>query len=180
MPAESVQLILGLLTGFVFGFLLQKARVARFETIVGQFLFRDFTMLKMMLTAIIVGGAGVYFIHGQGARALVVKQAQMDAVILGGLIFGAGMALLGYCPGTAVAGAAQGSRDALAGLLGMLAGAALYAEHYSYFAAGLLTRHDLGKPTLPGVTGLPAWLFFALLIAIALPLFRWLERRERA
>ena len=90
------------------------------------------------------------------------------------------MALLGYCPGTAVASAAQGSRDALAGLLGMFAGAALYAEHFSYFAETLLKRHDLGKPTLPSLTGLSPWVFFALLLAIALPLFRWLERRERA
>lgn len=180
MPAELPLMLLGLATGFVFGFLLQKSGVARFETIIGQFVFRDFTMLKVMLTAIIVGGVGVYGIHEFGGKDLVIKQAQMDAVLLGGLIFGAGMALLGYCPGTAVASAAQGNRDALAGLLGMFAGGAMFAENFSYYAATLLKRHDLGKPTLPDLTGLPAWLFFAALIAVALPLFAWLERRERS
>lgn len=56
MPAELPLLLLGLATGFVFGFLLQMSGVARFEAIIGQFVFRDFTMLKVMLTAIIVGG----------------------------------------------------------------------------------------------------------------------------
>jgi len=49
------QLALGLLTGFAFGFLLQKGRVARYQTILGQLLLKDWTVLKVMLTAIVVG-----------------------------------------------------------------------------------------------------------------------------
>ena len=50
------RILLGLLTGFLFGFLLQKSRVSDRRVIVGQFLLRDFTVMKVMLTAIIVGG----------------------------------------------------------------------------------------------------------------------------
>mgnify|MGYP004136876501 CR=1 FL=1 len=53
-------IVAGLLTGVVFGVLLQKAHVTRYEVIVGQFLFKDFTVLKVMLTAIVVGAVGVF------------------------------------------------------------------------------------------------------------------------
>jgi hypothetical protein len=177
--APSV-LLLGALTGLVFGFLLQKAGVTRFDVIVGQFLLRDFTVAKVMLTAIVVGGAGVYGMLSLGMLdALHVKAAHLVANALGGLIFGAGMALLGYCPGTGVAAIGDGSRDAVPGVLGMLLGAAVYAETHAWVAAHLLPYGELGKETAVTVTGLSPWWFLALLALGGLVLFTWLERRER-
>lgn len=167
----------GLLIGFVFGFLLQKGQVGKFRTIVGQFQLRDFTVLKTMLTAVLVGGIGVYILKGAGLTSLHVKPLQIGAVVVGGLIFGVGMAALGYCPGTAVVAAGQGSGRAWWGILGMLAGAAVYAETVPGLK-GLLDWNNLGPVTLPDITGMPAYLWFALLVAVLLPLFRWLDRRE--
>lgn len=172
------RILLGLVTGFLFGFLLQKGRVSDRKVIVGQFLLRDFTVMKVMLTAIVVGGAGVYAMHAAGLTRLFVKPAQLAAIVVGGLIFGVGMVLLGYCPGTAVAAAGEGKHDAWWGLAGMTAAAAVYAELAAGFSKNILTWADLGPVTLPGLTGVSAWVWLGALAVGAAAFFRWLERRQ--
>lgn len=172
------RILLGLLTGFLFGFLLQKGRVSDRKVIVGQFLLRDFTVMKVMLTAIVVGGIGVYAMHAAGLTKLFVKPAQLAAVVVGGLIFGPGMVLLGYCPGTAVAAAGEGKRDAWWGLLGMIAAAVIYAELAAGFSKNILTWANLGPVTLPEMTGIPAWVWLGVLAVGATVFFRWLEKRQ--
>ena len=107
---DSIGLVVGgLLAGVAFGVLLQKGGVTRYATIVGQFLFTDYTVLKIMLTAILTGAVGVYGMLQLGwIDGLLVKPAQLAANAAGGLIFGVGMAGLGYCPGTGVGAAAEG------------------------------------------------------------------------
>jgi hypothetical protein len=173
------KLILGLISGVMFGFLLQKGQVTRFRTVVGQFLLRDFTVLKVMLTAVVVGGIGVYAMHGLDWASLHIKPLVLGGVIGGGLIFGIGMALLGYCPGTGVAAIADGSRHAISGVLGMLVGAALYAEVHPLMKATLLKMGVYDKVTLPDVTGLSPWLFLASLAVGSTLLFVAIERWQR-
>jgi len=148
--------------------------------IVGQFLLRDFTVLKTMLTAIVVGGAGVYTLRALGLATLHVKPAQLAAVAIGGLVFGVGMVLLGYCPGTGVAAAAEGRRDAMFGVVGMMCGALLFAEMYGTFTRTVMRWFDLGPVTLPELTGLPVWLMIGVLGAGAFLLFRRIELWERS
>jgi uncharacterized protein len=172
-------LVLGLLTGFLFGFLLQKGRVTKAPVIVGQFLLRDFTVLKVMLSAVVVGGIGVYTLRALGLATLHPKPALMVAVPVGGLVFGIGMTLLGYCPGTGVGAAAEGKRDAIAGVLGMMVGALIFAEQFGAYGKTILAWSNLGPVTLPELLHLPAWPLLATLALGAFFLFRWLERWER-
>jgi uncharacterized protein len=158
-----LHLCLGLAVGMVFGFLLQKGQVTKFRVIVGQFLLRDFTMLRVMLTAIVVGAIGVYALRAAGLVALHPKPALLGGTVVGGLVFGVGMALLGYCPGTAVAAMAEGSRHAIAGVVGMLAGAACFAEVYGALARTVLAVADYGSATIPELTGLSPWILIAIL-----------------
>lgn len=178
--ASPTTLILGAVTGLIFGFLLQKAWVTRFGVIVGQFLLEDFTVLKVIGTAIVVGGAGIYGMVQLGLiQGLHVKAAQLVANAVGGLIFGIGMAILGYCPGTGVAAIGDGSRDAIAGVAGMLFGAALYAEMYPWAKAHILGLADLGKETLLTATGLSPWWFIGGLMVLAVAGFKALEAWEQ-
>lgn len=172
-------LLQGAVVGLIFGFLLQKGGVTRFNTIVGQFLLRDYTVLKIMLTAMIFGGAGVYAMLQLGAiEALHVKSAQLLANGLGGVIFGVGMATLGYCPGSAVAAIGDGSRDAIPGVLGMVFGAGVYAEAFPWIKAHILPVGDMGKATLSTTTGLSPWWFVIGLAVLGAAGFYMLERWE--
>ena len=159
-------LLLGAITGLIFGFLLQKGRVTRYETIVGQFRLKDFTVLKVMLTAMAVGAVGIYGMLELGMiEHLHIKGAQVVNNLAGGVIFGVGMAILGYCPGTGVAAIGDGAKDALPGVIGMLVGAALFAEAYDWTKRVLAPIGDLGKVSFADVTGLSPWVFVAVLVA---------------
>ena len=143
------KLILGLATGIVFGFLLQKGRVAKFDVIVGQLLLKDATVVKIMATAVAVGSVGVYALVSMGYATLHIKPALLGGVLLGGLLFGIGLAVLGYCPGTGVAASGAGQRDAMVGVAGMLSGATVYVLGYPNLKPVIESIADWGKVTLP-------------------------------
>ena len=169
----------GLLFGFIFGLLLHRGGVTDFNVIVKQFLFRDFTVLKVMFTAIVVGGVGLFILHGQELSNWHIKPATMLAVVLGALLFGIGMVIYGYCPGTGVAAIATGKLDALVGFFGMLVGGAAYALCYDWIAANILPVADLGKKRLPELTTLPEWVWYAGLVVLAACVFALVARFEK-
>ncbi len=162
------RLLLGLLSGLVFGFLLQKGRVAKFEVIVGQFLLKDWTVLRVMGTAVVVGSAGVQVLVSLGLANLHVKPFLPGGVLLGAVLFGTGMAVLGYCPGTGVAACGEGRRDAVVGLVGMLAGAGTYVALYRWVVPIVDVWGNRGAVRLPDLAGVPPWGWIAGLAAIAL------------
>lgn len=171
------RLLLGFVTGLVFGLLLQKGRVAKFEVIEGQLLLRDFTVIKIMLTAVIVGAVGVYAMVAMGFVSLHIRPALLGGVLAGGTLFGIGMAVLGYCPGTSVAACGEGRSDALAGVSGMLLGAAAYVALYPSLQPVIRGLADWGKVTWPEMTGTSPWLWIGGLILAAVALFWAIERR---
>ncbi|MDO9024236.1 YeeE/YedE thiosulfate transporter family protein [Zwartia sp.] len=171
-------LLLAVVFGFAFGWLLQRGKVTNYNVIVNQFRFRDFTVLKVMMTAIIVGGIGVLVLTNMGMAKWHVRDANMLGTIIGAAIFGVGMVLYGYCPGTGVAAIATGSIHALIGAAGMILGAVLYAFSFEWVRANILSVGKLGKVTLPQIMHLPAWTLYGVLIVIALALFYWVEKRR--
>lgn len=172
------RLLLGLATGVALGFLFQKGRVTKHEVIVGQLLLRDWTVAKIMLTAIVVGAIGVYAMFGAGWVGLHIKSAVIGGILAGGAIFGVGMALMGYCPGTCVAAAGEGRRDAIVGIAGLLFGALLYVVFFPAWQTVRDALGDWGKLTLPEWTGVSAWVWIAALAAGAIAAFVALERYE--
>jgi len=143
--------LLGLATGLAFGALLQRGRVSRYEVILGQLLFRDGRVVKTMATAVAVGAVGIHALVRKGVTTKEVKPMKVGGVVIGALLFGAGLAVAGYCPGTSVVAAGEGRRDALATVLGMLAGAGAFVTIYPKRAPVLDAGGDLGKRTLPPV-----------------------------
>ena len=175
----SAALVAAVLFGALFGVLLHRGGVANYNVIVNQFRLRDFTVLKIMLTAIIVGGLGVLALNSAGLANYHIKAANMLGIVLGAALFGVGMVVYGYCPGTAIAAAAAGSVHAIVGLIGTVVGGTLYAFSFPWIAKTLLPVGALGKVRLPEVTGVPALVWFGALIAIALTVFFLIERFER-
>jgi uncharacterized membrane protein YedE/YeeE len=150
------QRLLGLATGLAFGALLQRGRVSRYEAILGQLRFRDGRIVKTMASAIVVGAVGIHSLVRKGVASKEVKPMKIGGVSLGAIVFGAGLALAGYCPGTAVAAAGEGRRDALATVLGMFAGAGAFVALYPKLVPVLDAGGDLGKATLPSLTATAA------------------------
>ena len=139
---DFTTVFLGLVGGFLFGFLLRKGAVSRFDTIVSQLIFKDFTVMKVILTAIVTTSVGAYLLNlidmpiPQDISSMPVAMTA-----LGGAIFGIGMAVAGYCPGTMIASMAEKSVDAYYGFLGMLFGVFIFNQSYPSFSV-LMKKHD--------------------------------------
>ena len=170
-PANGRKLVLAALFGVVFGFLLQKGGVAKFNVLIGQLLLQDWTVLKVMMTAVVVGMAGVFPLHYFGMAKLHLQPTRLGANIIGGALFGVGFALMAYCPGTGAAALGQGNWDALFGVLGLMAGSYVFAELSERLGDTVSKWGYKGKLMLPDILHVPRGAFvvgFALLLTLAL------------
>lgn len=173
---KGAQLVLGLLAGIVFGFLLQKGGATRYDVIIGQLLFDDFTVVKIMLSAIVVGMIGVHLLRSLGLAQLHPKQGSWGSILIGGLLFGCGFATLGYCPGTVAGAVGNGHLDALiGGVGGILLGAWLFAVMYPRLKATILNKGDFGDTTLPELLKVNAWYVVFLVATVLVGLLALLE-----
>ena len=170
-------LIYGLVTGVIFGFLLQKARVVRYDKQLGALRLMDMTIVKFMLSSVLIGMVSVYLLQDLSLAKLSLKPTILGGNIIGGLLFGVGWGLLGYCPGTSAGALGEGRWDAIWGILGMLSGAAIYAECYPFLIRTVLSWGDFGKITLPQILSINQWVIIALFITGGLVLFLWFERK---
>ena len=159
-------ILIGLATGIVFGFALEKSRVFEPGVIVGQMQLRNFLMLKIFLAAVITGLVVLAVMNGMFGVKLSVKPLLLKADIIGGLILGIGIALAGACPGTTLAQIGSGYRDAWFVLAGGLAGALTYG----YFDAPITAFFAEGSGQKIGfdhLLGLPFWVA-AIALAVML------------
>lgn len=171
-------LMYGLVTGILFGFFLQKGRVLRYDKQIAALRFQDFTIMKFMLSHIAVAMVGVYVLYDMGLVKLSIKPTILGGVIIGGLLFGLGWGILGYCPGTSLGALGEGRWDALWGIFGGLVGAGLYAEAYPMLKTTVLTWGNYGKITLPQVLGINHWIIIAAFLVGVFFLFRFFESYE--
>lgn len=169
--SSTAGLILAGIFGLIFGVLLDRGNVNRYDVIVNFFRLKNFRVLKIMLTAIVVGGIGVLILNAADLATFHIKDLSIGGILLGGLIFGVGMALLGYCPGTGIAAMATGSIHGWVGSLGMLAGAGFYGITYPWWKENVISIGDYGKVTLAD-SGLPAWGWWVIIVIAALFILR--------
>jgi hypothetical protein len=109
-----------------------------------------------MFTAIVTAMAGLFLMSVAGVMDLgeiYLEPTNLAAQALGGLVFGAGFIVGGYCPGTSIAAIATGRKDGAAFAFGMLAGVLAYAEFMPGFE-GWIKAGSLGEMTLPSLTGI--------------------------
>ncbi|MGD8599435.1 MAG: YeeE/YedE thiosulfate transporter family protein [Anaerolineae bacterium] len=171
------QLVWGFVFGIVFGFLLQKGGVTKYDVILGQLLLEDFTVIKIMLSAVVTGMIGIHLMKSLGWIELNPKSGSWGKNAIGGLIFGLGFALLGYCPGTIAGAIGNGYLDALVGgLAGILLGSGLLAAVYPRLRSGILRKGDFGNLTLPRLLKVNDWTVIIPLSAVLILLLYLMER----
>ena len=171
------ELLLGLLAGVGFGFIMQKSKILRFEKQVGFLLLRDMTFLKFALTTIIVGMIGCNVLHSQGLLTFNHKDMNVGAVLAGGTLFGVGWALCGYCPGMAVAALGEGCWRIIFVLAGMLVGAFFYGKALPWLQQTVLTWQNYNDLNLPQALDMPVLTVIALITGICVTVL-WLAERK--
>ena len=170
--------IIALVLGVFFGFSLNKAGLTRYNKIVNVFRFTDLAVLKFMMTALVVSMTGLYVLRGLGLITFPnVPATYIAGNLIGGLIFGVGMALTGYCPGTCAAGGGEGKLDYLIpGILGFLTGAALFGLTYVNVFPKIEAIAKVGNVVIPDLWNLNPYLFITLFTLITLLLFYLIDR----
>lgn len=127
------RLLQGLVIGILFGFLLQKGGVTKYDVIMGQLRLTDFTVIKIILTAIVVTMLGISIFYPKGQIKVETKAGSIKNAAIGGLMFGLGFGILGYCPGTIAGAIGNGYLDAMTGgLIGIILGTVVFAQLYSW------------------------------------------------
>ncbi len=170
-------LIIGLVTGVLFGAFLQQAEVIRFERQVGAMRLMDMTIVKFMLTTIVVGSIGIYLLSDMGAVSFAPRSLSLGLQIVGGLLFGIGWAIIGYCPGTSIGALGEGRYHVVWPIVGMLLGGIVFALLYPAIQTYLAPIGAFGPVSVPELLGISHWIVIAALAVSAFFLFRFFERK---
>ncbi len=178
---EELNLVIALLLGIAFGFVLEQAGFSSSRKLTGLFYGTDFTVLRVFFTAGVTAMAGVLLLTQFGwldADLIYINPTFLHSAILGGAIMGVGFVVGGYCPGTSFCGAAVGRIDAMAFAVGGALGIFAYGEAFPLFQdfqkAG--AKGDLLVST---ALGLSNGQFAAIMILVAVGAFVFTTRIEK-
>ena len=170
-------LFFGLGFGILFGFLLHKGGATKYDVIVGQLLLTDYTVLQIMLSAVVTGMIGIYIMKSLGWIKLSLKSGSVGKNVIGALIFGVGFAVLGYCPGTIAGAIGNGYLDAIVGgMAGIILGTWIFAVLYPKLKDGILKMGDFGDITLPRLLKLNDWVVVVPAAVVIILLLVWIEK----
>lgn len=183
-PLHSGGLVSGLVCGVLFGFVLERAGFGSPRKLTAQFALTDWSVFKVMFTAIVVAALGLWLLRLLGWMApdtAFVPPALVMASAVGGALVGAGFAIGGYCPGTSVVGLSSGRLDALVFLLGLLLGTTLFAAAYGPALHGLMAMGEIiDGDTFIDAYGVAEPVVLGLLALALVGIFylgSWCERR---
>jgi len=137
-------------------------RPAEYDVIIGQLLLTDFTVAKVMLSAILLGMAGVFIMRRAGLVRLHTKPGSIGSTVLSGIVLGVGFAILGYCPGTAATAFGSGAMDALMGMIGIVIGAGIFARLYPFLYRRILHWGAFPADTIAELVGLRPELWLSI------------------
>ncbi len=159
------------LIGVIFGGIIQYTRVDKFEKIAGFAMLKDTIVPKMLFLTVGLTSIALYFLIDAGAAHYHIKPLIYQGLIIGGIIFGIGMAILGKCPGTGPISIAEGRIDVMVAAIGGILGGLVFTLFYDDFFKPLMGE-SYGKTILPqlfeGHEQLTVLIFGVVLVAIAI------------
>ena len=178
---DAVTLAVALAIGIVFGWTLERSGLGSARKLVGQFHLTDLTVFKVMFSAVVTAMLGAFWLTRLGLLDLsrvYVPETWLVPQLVGGLVFGAGFALAGLCPGTSCVSAATGRLDGLAAVAGMFVGVLATGALFGRLAA-FYASTPRGTWTLPDALHLPYGVTVLVVVLIALGGFSAAERIEK-
>ena len=171
--SPAVEVLLAVLLGAGFGFVLEQGGLANPKVLAGQWYGYNFAVLRVMFTAIVVAMLGLFGLHYLGLldfEQVYVNPTYLWPQLVGGLVFGCGFVIGQHCPGTAAVACATGNWDAIGYLGGFLAGAVLFALGQPLFE-GFYDSSFMGRALLSTTLGLPLGVVALLVVVMALGAF---------
>ena len=184
LPMNNTGMVSALICGILFGYVLENAGFGSPLKLTAQFKLSDWSVFKVMFTAIVVAAAGLWVLRAVGLLApdsVAVPAGLMMASAVGGAMVGAGFAIGGYCPGTSVAGICSGRIDALVFAVGIVLGTAAYAIS---FGPAIQAMKEIGQlaqgDTFTEVYGVNELVVLGIMGAALVGVFylgSWFERR---
>lgn len=185
-PLNDGGMLSGLVCGVLFGYVLENAGFGSPCKLTGQFSLRDWSVLKVMFTAIVVAATGLYLLRLAGlleADAVFVPTSLLVASAVGGLLVGSGFAVGGYCPGTSVVGMFSGRVDAFVFIVGLLVGTFAFSGLYGPVIEAVMAMGEVETgDTIRDAWGIPDVVVIALMGLALVGVFyagSWFERRSQ-
>jgi hypothetical protein len=178
---DGAGLAVALLLGAAFGWFLERGGLGNARKLAGQFYLTDFTVFKVMFSAILTAMLGLFWLGKFGVvdiSRVYLPETYLLPQAVGGLLFGAGFVVGGLCPGTSCVAAATGRLDGFALIAGMLGGIWLFGEAFP-MVEGFYLSTPRGTLTLPALLGVPHGVVVLALVALALGGFVGAGRFER-
>lgn len=183
-PLNDAGAISALVCGLLFGFVLENSGFGSPCKLTAQFKLRDWSVLKVMFTAIVVAASGLYLLRLSGlieADAVYVPTSLLVASAIGGVLVGSGFAVGGYCPGTSVVGLFSGRIDALVFIVGLVLGTFVFAGLYGPAIEAIMAMGEVQTgDTFSDAWGIPDILIIAIMLVALVAVFyfgSWFERR---
>lgn len=174
-------LIVAFIIGIAFGFFLERAGFGSSKKLAAQFYFYDMTVFKVMFTAIITAMLGLYWLSHFGFINIYLIELIPTYVLpqlIGGLIFGVGFVMGGFCPGTCAVAITTGKIDGLFTLLGMLFGIFIFGEAFPLIEKFYYST-NAGELTLTSYLNIPYGVLVFIIVIIALSGFYGAEILEK-
>jgi hypothetical protein len=178
----DTEMLIGVLVGMGFGLALERAGFGRSTNLTSVFYGRDFRVLRVMFTAIATAMVGLYFLDLLRILPLPsigILDTYLWAALVGGLVFGAGFVIGGWCPGTSVVGLASGKVDALLFIGGLVLGSVLFTLGFADLR-GLADAGARGRVLLHEFFHLSSGSMVFLVALFAVGAFAAAGRIERA
>ena len=179
--SEGVLLLFALLTGIVFGMLLEKAGFGNARKLVQQFYFTDMSMFKVLFSAIVTAMVGIFWLSYLGVldiTQIYINGTYLWPQIIGGIVFGFGFVICGLCPGTSCVAVFTGKLDGLAVFAGMFAGLIIFGEIEPLLSKAI-NYSSMGDISLYEIFNMNYGLLTLLITLVALGAFWFAGRVEQ-
>ena len=173
-------MIVAFVIGIAFGFALERAGLGSARKLIGQFYLTDFTVFKVMFTAILVAMLGAFWLSRLGILELsrvYVPETWLLPQLVGGAIFGIGFVVAGLCPGTSCVAAATGRGDGAMVVAGMFSGVLITGLAFAPLR-DFYESTGRGALTLPSLLHVPYGVVVCAIVFLALGGFMVAERIE--
>ena len=172
----------GLICGILFGLVLENAGFGSPSKLTAQFRFTDWSVLKVMMTAIVVAASGLVILQRFGwinMDAVFVPSSMLVAAAIGGVLVGAGFAFGGYCPGTSVVGLFSGRIDAFIFLIGIVIGTLIFAFSFGPIIENLMVAGELEQgDSISEIWNISPWISISVLSFVLWTIFKLGRRFE--